>query len=775
MASTGSSSFPKVLTLYLELSQYPILAPRMRQLMREKLFERSVINPQDFEAEVREKARQSQRREGVDSIGDEPHQDLEQRLTIIRDNLTDFYFAYNLPHSLFEEIVREVLADRMPSQDVVLTFHPELAPWDMLFSQGEAYEKLPPQERDRYEHDLQEIKVVLIKSMISDHLEYLGIAKDWFDIATLKAIRERRIGRGKIGGKSAGIKLAETVLRKSASQNLLRHVETPASWYIGADVFYQFTQLNDLLEYTNQKYKSREEIESEYPLIRTRFTQGRFPERIIDGLKAILAEAQGNPLIVRSSSLLEDSFGTSFAGKYESHFCPNQGGPKENLEDLVTAITKIYASVKSPDVLLYRRKMGLIDYDERMAILIQEVYGESTGRHFLPDAAGVAFSRNQFRWSPRIQRDAGFLRMVWGLGTRAVEANAGDYPRLVALSHPELRPQSTPDKIRRYSQSRVDLIDLEANRYLSLPLEGVMGSQTRNLRWVAQHLQGGTLQDFVSRPLKLNPGEVVPTFNRLLCKSQFPALMREMLKTLETAYSTPVDVEFALRIGPNGTRRDDLQLSIGLLQCRPQSRLQSAQARLPQDLDEESRLFLVESVVPQGRVSDVRFLVYVRPAAFAGLPLGTKRNTLAKVIGQINHRLEDENFILMGPGRWGSSNTELGIPVTYGDIYNARALVEMFEDDFAPEPSYGTHFFQDLVEAKIYPLALAIDAEGDPFNLRFFDKAPNALLDLLPEADGWQETVKVIDVEAAKPGHRVELVMDGEIDTAVAYLRELAA
>lgn len=768
MTAVEPGSFPKVLTLYLELSQYPILAPRMRQLMRERLFERGVISPEAFEAEVQQKARQSQRREGLhDPYNEEPTEAWTQRLSIVRDNLTDFYFAYNLPHELFEEIVRDVLADKVPSQDVVLTFHPELAPWDMLFSQGEAYESLPEKERARVEHDLQEIKVVLIKSMISDHLEYLGIAKEWFDIADLSAIRARRVGRGKIGGKAAGIKLAETVLRKSTDDGQLGDIKVPASWYIGADVFYQFTHINGLLAFANQKYKSREEVQADYPTIRDKFKEGMFPEEIVDALREILADVGDSSLIVRSSSLLEDSFGTSFAGKYESYFCPNQGDSKENLGDLIRAISKVYASVYSPDVLMYRRRMGLIDYDERMAILIQQVVGNRYGDYLLPDAAGVAFSRNQFRWSPRIERDAGFLRMVWGLGTRAVETLAGDYPRLVALSHPDLRPEAVPDEMRRYSQTHVDLINLETNSYETLPLKDVINARTPHLRHIAQRFDSGAMHDFVSRPLRLDPSQVVITFSNLLRHSQFPQLMHELLRTLERAYQTPVDTEFALLL--DDREGDGLTLTIALLQCRPQSRLEVQRVRLPKNVTAEQRIFKVDRVVPEGRVSDIDYVVYVDSAAYAALPKGGRRKEMAQLIGRLNNRLDDQTFILVGPGRWGSINSELGVPVTYSDIYNARALVEVFEGGSTPEPSYGTHFFQDLVEARIYPLALA--AEDETFNGEFFQESPNSLSDLLPDDRHWSEVVRVIDVATATGGARLELVMDGEADQALAYLR----
>lgn len=770
MSYGDTGPFPKVLTLYLELSQYPVMASRIRENMREVLFERGIITQEAFEIEARDKAIQSQRREGLtDPMVEEPPDVWAKRLSIVRDNMTDFYFAYNLPHELFEEIVRNTLSDRLSSQQVVLTYHPELAPWDMLFSQGEAYEALPTPERSRVEHDLREIKVVLTKAMISDHLKYLGIAKEWLDIADLKAVRARRLGRGKIGGKAAGIMLAEAVLRKSASPEFLETMKIPSSWFIGADVFYQFTQLNGLLGYANQKYRSTEEIKTTFPIIQGRFKGGTFPEEIVEGLTHVLEVVGRTPLIVRSSSLLEDSFGTSFAGKYDSYFLPNQGEEDENLEGLLGAIASVYASVYSPEVLFYRKRMGLIDYDERMAILIQVVQGQQTGAFFYPDAAGVAFSRNQFRWSPRIDRSAGFLRMVWGLGTRAVETVGGDYPRLVALSHPELRPESDPTEIRRYSQRSIDLIDLENNSFRTLPIEDVVASDLPNLSLIAQRFHDGEVLDLLSRPVGLEHNQVVITFNRLLRHTSFPSLMREMLAKLERAYQMPVDTEYAVIIHP-GEKPNQPNFEICLLQCRPQSRLVSESVQLPKGIPAERRLFVVQRLVPEGRVSNVRYVIYVVPRAYRALRGGQPRQAVAQMIGKINHALENQAFILMGPGRWGSSNSELGVPVKYSDIFNARAIVELFEGSGTPEPSYGTHFFQDLVEARIFPLAIATDDPAAEFNRGFFEGSANVVTSIVPEAKAWESVIRVIDVPAGPGSPSLELVLDGEAERALAYL-----
>ena len=755
--------FPKVLTLLLELHEYPILAPQIRERMREEMFKRGVITKEAFEAEVREKSIQSQEREGLRDPDNQESPDVwMNRLRITRDNLTDFYFAYNLPHELFESIVRQTLADRGEASDVVLTFHPELAPWDMLFAQGEAYEMLPREERARVEHHLQEIKVVLIKAMISDHLEYVGIAKEWLSIADLKAVRKHRIGRGKIGGKAAGIELARTILTQSADEAVLSRVRFPRSWFLAADVFYRFNQFNDLFDFANQKYKSEDEIREEYPGIRQSYEKGRFPEEFVDPLREILDELGRTPLIVRSSSLLEDSFGFSFAGKYESIFCGNQGTPKENLRAVLQAVADVYSGVYNPDVLLYRRSKGLLDYDERMAVLIQEVRGRQMNGYFLPDASGVAFSQNQYRWSPVIDREAGFVRLVWGLGTRAVDQFGNDYPRLVALSHPELRPDRDPDRIQRYSQHFVDLIDFESNSMRTLPVNEVLDGRTPSLRWIGQRHRDGVLQDFVTAPLSLQPSETVITFSGLLRHSSFAKDMRHILDTLEKAYRRSVDVEFLTLLGDTPQEQ-----SLYLLQCRPHSQLELESVELPTSVPKDRLLFASRRLVPDGRVSDIRYMIYISPYGYRGDISDSERAELARLVGRINARLANESFILMGPGRWGTQNPRLGIPVGYGDIYHAKALIEVVADKQAPEPSYGTHFFQDLVESGIYPLAVALEDESAEFNQEFFDTSENVLARLLPDDAKWTDLVRVIELP---DDLRAELVMNGAANKAIAYL-----
>lgn len=765
---------PQVLKLYLEISRYPILARRIRARMRKQLFSRGVITPEQFEEEVRDKAITSQKREGLrDPVAQEPMEIWNERLEQIRDHLTDFYFAYNLPHALFEEIVRGVLSERALDRDVALPFNPELAPQNMLLAQAKRYQALSADQRKQIRHHLKEIIVVLTKSMISDQMGFIRLAKDFLTISDFEAIARRRIGQGKIGGKAAGMMLAWKILQQgdpADAVDLRERVVIPDSYFIGADVFYDFHALNGLDEFINQKYKTQEQIQADYPHIRQAYARGRFPEEVRRRLRELLAEVGNAPLIVRSSSLLEDNFGYSFAGKYDSFFCPNQGTSEENLAALTTAVGRVYASVLSPDALLYRQRVGLVDYDERMAILIQKVQGQRYGDYFFPALAGVGLSRNPFRWSRKIRPEDGLLRLVWGLGTRAVERVANDYPRMVALSHPRLRPESGAQEIRRYSQRFVDLIDVRANAFKTLPVSNVVRADYPGIRLLASRDRGGYLEPVLA-PGMLGQSPLILTFNGLLKNEDFVTLMRSALRELDQHYGCPVDIEFTVEIASARPPRFVLHL----LQCRPQSQYEDAQSvHVPtEEVERGDVVFLTRQMVPHGSVSRIRYIVYVDPGRYEQVPDYTTRLELARVIGRLNKRLEHERFILMGPGRWGTSNVELGLKVGYADIHNTLALIEIAQSDErgTPEVSYGTHFFQDLVESRIYPLPLYPDTPDTDFNRSFFEEAPNVLERLLPDDARHAPYIKVIDVPAFTGGHHLELAMDSEKNEALAYLK----
>ncbi|HEY57711.1 MAG TPA: hypothetical protein G4O04_04125 [Anaerolineae bacterium] len=761
--------------IYITLARYPILRTRIRARMRQELFRRGVITPKEFEARVREEAIRSQYAEGLqDPYSEEPAEIWETRLDRVRSHLTDFYFAYNLPFDLFEEIVRGVLAERAPRpEEIEVGFNPELAPLPMLFEQAYHILKMSPEQRAKQQARLQEIKVVLIRTLVSDQLDYVSLAKDWLTVQDLDQIRKRKIGPGKIGGKAAGMLLAYRILQSEAPEEVRSLIRIPESYYLGADVMYTFMVHNDLMKWADQKYKDEAQIRAEFPMLRQEYLRGTFPQDILERFRALLVELSNRPIIVRSSSLLEDNFGTSFAGKYESHFLPNQGSLEENLTAFTRAIASIYASALGPDPLLYRRAKGLLDYDERIAILIQVVEGEPHEEQglFYPQAAGVAFSYNLLVWASKIRPEDGFLRLVYGLGTRAVDRVGNDYPRLVALSHPTLRPEVTPKAIQHYSQHYVDVIDLKRNAFRTVPLAEAVDRRDPGLRYVFSMNADGYLTELHTGFIpKSQTDQLVVTFDQWLRRTTFAAHMRLILKRLERAYRTPVDMEFAARVVDPGSRQPRVEITI--LQCRPQSTFKGSAIEVPPDIAPEDIVLETYNIVPHGQVEGIRYVLFVIPEGY--YTLTAQRYQLVLAIGKVNLALEGTPFICVGPGRWGSSNPELGVQVGYADIYNTRALVELAGASIgpAPEPSFGTHFFQDLMEANIYPLAVDLGDERTVFNRAFFYETPNRLADFLGETppDWLERTLRVIAVEDFRPQATLSLVMEGRKKHAVAFV-----
>jgi predicted nucleotidyltransferase len=402
-----------------------------------------------------------------------------------------------------------------------------------------------------------------------------------------------------------------------------------------------------------------------------------------------------------------------------------------------------------------------------MAILIQEVVGVKVGRYFFPAAAGVAFSNNEFRWSPRIERSDGLLRIVPGLGTRAVDRVADDYPILVVPGQPGLRVNTTVEEAVRYSPRRIDVINLDRNRFESLELDQLLaevGTDYPAFEQVFSVLADDALQRPV--PLLVNPSEdtLVADFAGIVEQTPFVKNAGSVLELLGESLGTPVDLEFAY----DGT-------DFYLLQCRPQSfSAEDAPAPIPKDVPEEDTLFTANRYVSNGWVPDITHVVYVDPDAYGRLRERTELVAVGKAVGLLNKMLPKRQFILMGPGRWGSrGDIKLGVSVTYSDINNTAMLVEIARKtgNYMPDLSFGTHFFQDLVEAQIRYLPLYPD-DGGFLNMGFLHRATNLLPAMLPEFERLADTIRVIDVTKAGNGRILRVLMNSELDEAVAILSD---
>ncbi len=625
------------------------------------------------------------------------------------------------------------------------------------------------QEKDLSTATQMELRAALVRRFLAEQLEFVNTAKQYLDVTDFHELCQRIVypvrSHGRLGGKSAGLFLAGRILARSPEyKDVLGEIRLPRSWHIPSDGLIDFTHHNDLDDVYNRKYEDPDRVRIEYPYIVQLFKNSFFSPDILRGLSDVLDDLDGRPIIVRSSSLLEDRLGAAFSGKYKSLFLANTGSKRERMAALTDAIAEVYASVFSPDPIEYRLHRGLVDLHEEMGVLIQEVVGTRVGPYWLPVFSGVGFSNNEFRWSPRIRREDGLLRMVLGLGTRAVDRVSDDYPILLAPGQPGLRVNQNPEEALRYSPKRADVINVETGIFETVEVQALLERYGHELPFVRQMLSIVD-HDPLRRPVGLvdfSAGNLVVSFEGLFSDTPFVARMRALLQVLREKLKTPVDVEFA----------SDGQ-NVYLLQCRPQGASEgAAPAAIPRDLPTERVLFTARRYVSNGRVNDVTHVVYVDPEAYARLDTHRIRE-VGRAVGRLNRLLPKRQFVLMGPGRWGSrGDVRLGVPVTYADISNTAMIVEIARQKggYVPDLSFGTHFFQDLVESSIRYLPLYPDDAGVVFKEGFFLRSPNALPELLPEFAGLSDVLHVVDVAKAAGGRLLRVLMNGELDEAVGLL-----
>ena len=489
----------------------------------------------------------------------------------------------------------------------------------------------------------------------------------------------------------------------------LGEIRIPKTWYLSSDGILDFIEFNQLDDLYDRKYLEIDQVRREYPHVIQVFKNSHFSPEIVKGLSLALDDFGDRPLIVRSSSLLEDRVGAAFSGKYKSLFLANQGPKAERLAALLDAIAEVYASVFGPDPLEYRAERGLLDVHEEMGILLQEVVGNRVGKYFLPTFAGVAFSNNEFRWSPRIAREDGLVRLVPGLGTRAVDRVADDYPILVAPGKPGLRVNVTPSEVVRYAPRKVDVIDLESGRSrrwssTASSRNAVPGSpaSSRSVRGRRERRPPAVLPGFrveegpVRRDVRDAP-RVDAVSLRACARSCASCGRRRTAPWTSSSRRTG-----RTSTSSSAVRRVSRRIRRGADPVRPRRR--------PRD-------FEAKRFVSNGRVPDLTHVVYVDPEGYGALPDAASLRRVGQAVGRMNKMLPKRQFILMGPGRWGSrGDLRLGVPVRYSDIHNSAALIEIARKrgGYVPDLSFGTHFFQDLVEASIRYLPALPGRSGDP-------------------------------------------------------------
>jgi len=605
--------------------------------------------------------------------------------------------------------------------------------WEKKFLDADAMVRDPRRRRDSPE------EAVLLRQIagmiISRDDRMLELICRHLTIEDVLRVKSRMIGSGLIGGKAVGMLLARAILG-SADSSFPGMLEEHDSFFIGSDVFYTFLVRNGIW-WMRQKQRNADTFLEGAEHARLRMLTGKFPDYTVAQIEEMLDYFGQSPIIVRSSSLLEDNFGNSFAGKYDSVFCPNQGPRERRIEDFLSAVRTIYASTMSERALHYRAGRQMLDKDEQMALLVMRVSGTMYGRCFYPAAAGVGFSFNPYVWHESIDPAAGVLRLVFGLGTRAVNRSDDDYTRVVALNAPEKRPESGMEEVRRYAQHKSDYLDLDSNRLVSDAVDRVIDRSA-----------GLPTELVVSDGSSGNTGNApVITFDGLLGRTDFVSDMRRMLAALERAYQYPVDIEYTVNLAEDGKYR------INLVQCRPlQVKGDKGQVKLP-DARVAPADCLIEArgaVIGYSRLLSLDWLIVVSPSKYGRLS-ESDRHAVARLIGRINSALPSRSsgegdVLLIGPGRWGTTTPSLGVPVSFAEISRVTALCEVvaMRDDFVPDVSLGTHFLNELVEMDMLYLALFPDQKGNRFDEGKLACEKNILTELVSDAGKWKDLVRVV-------------------------------
>ena len=748
----------KMYQLNQKISPYIEMEENIRKTFLVKLIESEIISEEEIEKQREEFFRDEYKDEITDSIKKD-----------YRDMLIDYYFVSNHDTETVESYINLARKfSKIKKLGRAVTRETKTA--KEIKKVLDEFCKIPAGDVYLPINETIEIRVKLIDRFISNQLPFIGIAKKFINVRDIGKLTDNFYGgsskAGRIGGKAAGITLAHKILLPSIGdhdEELEKYVTIPESYFFNSEMFSDFIDYNNFHYFHSQKYKNHDELQKDFDVIYKTIMDAEMPPSQIKMIKGFLEKIGDDaPLILRSSTLLEDNMGYSFSGKYDSIFISNQGKMRDRIDEFVCAFKKVHISTFALDPIIYRQDHDLLDFDERMNVLVQKVVGDRCGKYFFPSAAGVAFSFNGYRWNPKIKKEDGLLRLVYGLGTRAVDRVGNDYPRMISLSHPTLRPEITAPQIRKYSQKTVDVINLETKDLESIPFVDLLEEETpHGLHNSVSINKEGHLAPPMFKSEKFEPSSACITFDNLINKTPYIRIMKKILKKLEAAYKRPVDVEFAWH-------NDQLYI----LQCRPLNiKKTNEKITIPKNINANRMLFTNKKCITSETVKNIEYIVYVDPKAYNNLETHQQKVEIGRAVNEVNRKLAEKRFALFGPGRWGSSDISLGVKVGYNDINKTLILGEIaFEKGGStPEVSFGTHFFNDLVEANIISIALYPDREDTVFNENFFLNSPNKIEELTPSISKLKDIIHIIDVKEATNGNLLHIYQDDENQKGVGF------
>ena len=746
----------KTYRLFNRMMDYPKMLPQMRKVFLYAL-EKEGKTSKD---KIWQKASHILKNSGNDNPNDKQVQELF-------DILIDFEFSKSFSSEKIKDYINFARKQKQFSR-LVHVINQEGVTYGKIKKELQYFCDIPEGDIFIPSCEAEGARVGLINYFISNPLPFISIAKHHITIRDVGEIAQRSIRTnrrpGKIGGKAAGMVLAHRILvprLEKSDPELESHIRIPESWYINTGIFSDFIAKNQLYQFHAQKYKTHEDIEKEYEHISDLFKSASFPEDVLEKFRKLLEEIGEHPLILRSSSLLEDNFGDAFSGKYDSVFLANQGSIEKRLNEFVSALKKVHMSTYGPAPIFYRKNHNLLDFDEKMSVLVQKVVGRQFGKYFFPFAAGVGHSYSSYSWTPQINKEDGVIRLVMGLGTRAVDRVGEDCARMIPLSDPMLRTEATTDKILKYSQRFVDVLNMETGNLESKPfLELISQIDHPDLFFAVSESKDGHISTPLSEGDSIDINNSCITFDNLLKNTCLTRLMKKVFKKLESAYGQPVDVEFVW----------DGNL-LYIVQCRPLPIAMEEKVEISENSYKGLLLFKNNRVVTGGSIKDLEYLVYVNPKTYAALPSYKDKIEISKVISRINRKMEDKPYALFGPGRWGSNDINFGVRAGYADINNARVLGEIpFEvDGSIPEVSYGTHFFNDLVESGILHVAVFPDEKGSFLQEGILLNTSNQLGSFLPDDSSWESVVNLIHIPSCHNGMKLQIIQDSRQQKGIGF------
>ncbi len=497
-----------------------------------------------------------------------------------------------------------------------------------------------------------------------------------------------RIGDGSVGGKARGLAFINNIIEKHHIFNKFPgvNITIPRTIVICTDIFDEFMESNNLYDIALAD-KSDEDILAA-------FIKGKLPGRIHQDLYALI-EVIENPIAIRSSSKLEDSHYQPFAGIYSTYMVPPAKGDKKAMITMISdAIKCVYASVYYKNSKAYMAATSNVIDEEKMGIIIQEVCGIRYGNRFYPTLSGVARSINYYPIPPQKTVD-GIASIAYGLGKYIMDGGIGlkfspKYPK-------KILQLSSPDMVLKDTQKNFYALDMDPESFVPSVDDGVNllklpvkeAEKDRSFRFAASTFD---LQNQIIRDGMNQPGKRVVTFSNILMHNAFPLaeILDYLLAVGQKEMNTPIEIEFAANLDPVG---EDSKI-FNFLQIRPIVQQDQALSFDLGDVDPSKTIIHSEAALGNGVFRGLHDIVYVRPDSFDA----AVSEKIAVMISDINDQFlsSGKNYILVGPGRWGSTDPWLGVPVKWSHIAAARIIVEAGLENYRIDPSQGTHFFQNL-------------------------------------------------------------------------------